>query len=148
VRFLRATERLSRVTRRVSVNEKASVRGWACGTRGREIRNMPTPWASYRITRLIHPERLFRRRAERFRPGTIPISDRPLELRPRNSAGISMSALGIVTRGQFVSPCIRTYVGHVIHGIIHATNPRYQKIPGTTRRVRLCVCKGGIYART
>jgi len=99
---------------------------------------------------LIHPERLFRRRAERFRPGTIPISDRSPELRPRNSAGISVSALGIVTRGQFVSPCIRTYVGHVIHGIIHATNPRYQKIPETMRRVRLCVCVcvcEGIYIR-
>lgn len=49
----------------------------------------------------------------------------------------------IVTRSQFVCPRIRTYVGHVIHGIIHATNPRYQKIPPGlyTRAARpLCAC--------
>lgn len=122
-----------------------------CRTRDREIRNMPTSRPSYRIT----PDWSAERHLSEAHGGwhdsylLIPSSSPPLESRLWNSSGIPAGP-GIVTRSQFVCSHIRTYVGHVIHGgIIHATNPRYQKMPeGYTRvllRIYVYMCRPHIH---
>lgn len=91
---------------------------------GRDIRNMPTSRASYRVARLIRP------------PMAPSEGGHEIRLSPRSSSRVTPMEFHresrparIVTRSQFVCPRIRTYVGHVIHGIVHAMNPRYQKMP-------------------
>lgn len=65
--------------------------------------------------------------------------DRPF---PSYAYGISLGIpAGPYRNTQSICMLAHTYVEHVIHGIIHATNPRYQKIPpGLYTRTASVVC--------